>query len=137
MFPTTGADPGITITHTQPGISVLASGFTSGVTGGDFSQSFMVDTTDPDPLAHPRGVRQPARRDWGATVDCRTDRSTIVEQTTGAPILSVPGIAKALDLAAPETIQLAPLTGASVVAFPSTTGTGSEPVHPNAGDAAQ
>jgi hypothetical protein len=72
MFPTTGADPGITITDTEPGISVLASGLTSGVDDDDFSQSFMVDTTDPDPLAHPRG-RQPARRDWGATVDWRTD----------------------------------------------------------------
>jgi hypothetical protein len=62
MFPTTGADPGITITDTEPGISVLASGFTCGVTGGDVGLSFTAEITASDPQADSCWLRHPDRR---------------------------------------------------------------------------
>jgi hypothetical protein len=74
MFPTISADSGITITDTELGISVLAIGFTSGVIDDDFSQSFMVDTTDPDPLAHPWGA---SACPTGLGSDCRSENRPI------------------------------------------------------------
>jgi hypothetical protein len=62
MFPTTGADPGITITHTQPGVFVLASGFTYVVIGGDVGREAQAEITASDPQADSRWLRHPDRR---------------------------------------------------------------------------
>jgi hypothetical protein len=62
MFPTTGTGSGITITRTEPGVSVLASGFTYDVIGGDVGLSFTAEITASDPQADSCWLRHPDRR---------------------------------------------------------------------------
>jgi hypothetical protein len=62
MFPTTGTGSGITITRTEPGVSVLASGFTYDVIGGDVGLSFTAEITDSNPQADSCWLRHPDRR---------------------------------------------------------------------------
>jgi len=118
MFPTTGTGSGITITRTEPGVSVLASGFTYDVIGDDLGREAQAEITDSDPQADSCWLRHPDRR-IGERLPI--GRPIVADRAIGASILSVPGIAKALDLAAPETIQLAPLNGGRAVAFPPIT----------------